>query len=116
MKKKPAIVMYQYKATVTRTVDGDTIIASTSLGFDVYKNVDIRLADINAPELSTPEGVKSAAYLKNLIEGKTIYFNSKKYDKYKRSIAEIFLDNIEGATSVNAMIVAAGMAVSKHYK
>lgn len=108
------IILYQYKGVVTRIKDGDTIRCMVSLGFDEYRELTIRLAKINSPEIKTPEGIASAAALSDLILGKTIYFNSKQYDTYGRSIAEIYL-NIKDAKSINTIMVESGHAVVKKY-
>lgn len=42
--------MYNYKATVERIVDGDTIDVVIDLGFKITTNQRIRLKDINTPE------------------------------------------------------------------
>ena len=45
--------MFEYNATVTRVVDGDTIDAMVDLGFSTFKKVRIRMHGINAPESRT---------------------------------------------------------------
>ena len=45
--------MFEYNATVTRVVDGDTIDAIVDLGFSTFKKVRIRMHGINAPESRT---------------------------------------------------------------
>jgi micrococcal nuclease len=42
---------YTYRATISRVVDGDTVIASLSLGLDVYHTVSLRLLGVDTPEL-----------------------------------------------------------------
>ncbi len=42
--------MYNYKAVVINVVDGDTIDAEVSLGFDVHMKMRLRLSGINTPE------------------------------------------------------------------
>lgn len=87
--------MYTYKAKVEKIVDGDTIDLIADLGFETYRKVRCRLARIDAAELSTAEGKKIKKELNNLIPVNTnVIFESKEYDKYKRSIAEIYLNNI----------------------
>ncbi len=54
--------MYQYKATVTKVLDADTIHARVDLGFDARLDMTLRLAHINAPEMSTPEGVAAKRF------------------------------------------------------
>lgn len=50
--------MYQYRAVIRSIHDGDTITVDIDLGFGVQlHDQKIRLYGINAPELSTAEGV-----------------------------------------------------------
>ena len=42
--------MIKYKAKLLRIVDGDTIDAEISVGFDIFVKKRIRLWGINAPE------------------------------------------------------------------
>lgn len=87
--------MYTYKAKVEKIVDRDTIDLIADLEFETYRKVRCRLARIDAAELSTAEGKKIKEELNNLIPVNTnVIFESKEYDKYKRSIAEIYLNNI----------------------
>ena len=45
--------MYEYNATVTHVVDGDTMDVTLDLGFDILYNNRIRLVGINTPESRT---------------------------------------------------------------
>tara|TARA_B100000902_G_scaffold399402_1_gene470071 strand:- start:2026 stop:2382 length:357 start_codon:yes stop_codon:yes gene_type:complete len=45
--------MYEYKATVTRVVDGDTIDVVIDLGFDISYSARVRFVGINTPESRT---------------------------------------------------------------
>ena len=47
------ISMYNYNATCTRVVDGDTVEAMIDLGFGVHVNKRIRVAGIDATESRT---------------------------------------------------------------
>jgi Kyanoviridae endonuclease len=42
--------MYEYKATLDRVVDGDTLDLIIDMGFKMTTNQRIRLANINTPE------------------------------------------------------------------
>ena len=42
--------MYEYKGTIRRVIDGDTLVIDVDLGFHVHTVVHVRLAGINAPE------------------------------------------------------------------
>ena len=55
--------MYEYYANLIDIHDGDTIHAEVLLGCDVRLRMTIRFAGINAPELSTPEGVTARQYV-----------------------------------------------------
>lgn len=50
---------FTYRATIDRWVDGDTVILAIDLGFSIWSHQIVRLLHINAPEMKTPEGVKS---------------------------------------------------------
>lgn len=111
------VQLYQYKAEVTKVIDGDTFISRVELGFDVMKNVTIRLAKINAPEMKGPDSIaasKAKDYLTRKLLGKTIYFSSKAYDKYHRSIAIVYLSATDTAT-VNNDLVRKGFAKYQSY-
>ena len=45
--------MYEYKATIRRVVDGDTVDVTLDLGFNILYNSRIRLHGIDAPESRT---------------------------------------------------------------
>jgi len=48
--------MYEYNATITRVVDGDTVDVDIDLGFDVWlKSQRIRLYGIDTPESRTSD-------------------------------------------------------------
>lgn len=56
--------MYDYRARITKVVDGDTVHVDWDLGRDIHVNDTIRLYGIDTPEMGTPEGVaaKEAVY------------------------------------------------------
>lgn len=54
-------VSYTYRGEITRVVDGDTLMLSIDLGLSVWQREQtFRLARIDAPELTTPEGQVAA--------------------------------------------------------
>ena len=79
--------MNEYSTYVTSVIDGDTFETSTQT---------IRLANINAPESDTPQGQRSADYLKMLIEEKRVTIKSVATDVYGRVVAHVWrnLDNL----------------------
>jgi micrococcal nuclease len=50
---------YEYNATVTEVVDGDTIVIDLDLGFDIkFTNQKVRLLGIDTPESRTSDKVE----------------------------------------------------------
>jgi micrococcal nuclease len=88
--------MFEYEAKILRVIDGDTVEAEVDLGFRVKMTMKLRLATINAPEISTAEGKKTKAVLVNAIEGKkvTILSLKDKQEKYGRYLAHIICDKV----------------------
>ena len=77
---------YTYDAVVRAVHDGDTLTLDVDLGFStwIHKRV-IRLFGIDAPELATPEGIVSQAFLRSLLPiGSPVVLESIKdrADKY----------------------------------
>ena len=67
---------YEYNATVTEVVDGDTIVIDIDLGFDVmFTNQKVRLLGIDTPESRTSDkvekvfGVASKDFVKKFVAG-----------------------------------------------
>lgn len=103
--------MYNYKATCTRVIDGDTIEVTIDLGFYVMIKETIRLKGIDTPEsrtrntLEKQAGLKVEQFLIDLIEGKTIYITTEKSnEKYGRYLADIYL-NFEDTKSINELLI-----------
>ena len=91
--------MNEYATYVTSVIDGDTF--STSIQ-------TIRLANINVPESSTPQGQKSANYLKMLVEGKRVVIKSVATDVYGRAVAHVW--QYSDGLYVNQIMVDSGHA------
>lgn len=94
-------LLYHYKATVNRVVDGDTINLTIDLGFSTFWKANCRLAGINTPELrSTDEAVKARANeAKQFTTDKLIpvlgkpvevLVKSTHLDKYGRPVVEVY--------------------------
>lgn len=56
-----------FRAKVVEVHDGDTATCDISTAFDQRKEQVIRIYGVNAPELSTPEGVAARDFLRSLI-------------------------------------------------
>ena len=95
-------------ATVTRVIDGDTIIIDTGQR--------VRYIGIDAPELHpSPEamGFESWQANRQLVEGKEVHLERgiSETDKYGRLLRYVYVDNI----LVNAELVSRGLAEARAY-
>ena len=75
--------MYEYKATINRVVDGDTVDVDIDLGFGVWlKDERVRIMGIDTPESRTRDktekkfGLAAKARLKSLL-GKTAVLKTR---------------------------------------
>lgn len=107
--------MYEYKATIRRWVDGDTVDVDIDLGFGlVFSNQRIRLYGIDAPEQRTRDlaekekGLAATAYVNEQAPvGSKVVIKTYKDDKYGRVLGEVFV----GETNLNALLTTEGHAV-----
>jgi len=89
---------YTYNAEVIRVVDGDTVIASVDVGFDMWKKCNIRLHGIDTPETRTRDlnekkaGNEAKDRLIELLEANDNKFvlDSVGLDKYGRSLGILY--------------------------
>lgn len=102
--------MYEYKGTVLRVVDGDTLDVELDLGLDIRVRTKIRLADVNTPELSTDLGKQVKAKLVEYFSDnpeivvRTIKDRREKYGRYLAKVTT------EDGTYLNEWLVQSGFA------
>lgn len=102
--------MYEYNATVTKVVDADTLHVVVDLGMDIFTKKTIRLAQIDAAERNTQEGMAAKAFVESLLPmGKQVLLRTikDKREKYGRYLAVVIVDG----ANLNAALVTAGHAV-----
>lgn len=104
--------MYEYKATIERTIDGDTFVCMIDLGFSVFKNAHIRLKDANAPEIrgaEREEGLKVKSYVEQLFlkHDNQVIIRTSYSRSFARWVGEIYLGEINLAEH----LVSEGYAV-----
>jgi endonuclease YncB( thermonuclease family) len=87
--------------TVVAVHDGDTITLKNESG-----QKKIRLAGIDAPELSQPYGTESRATLRESVLGKQVQVENTKEDKYGRVVGKLMVDEQD----INLKQVQSGMA------
>jgi len=112
--------MYEYKCTVLRVVDGDTIDVMVDLGFETWVKKRVRLFGIDCPETRTRDRKEKKAGLKakDFTEKMIVEFNnqcrikSKGIGKFGRIIGEVFFDkSSEEIYCLNDMLLDNGHAV-----
>ena len=118
--------MYNYKISVVKVVDGDTIDAEIDLGFDIKVKKRVRFMGINAPESRTKDleekarGLAAKDRVKQLLEGcDNIQLKSHGIGKFGRCLGEIMLDMVDGQEkltleSINELLIKEGHAVEYH--
>jgi len=111
--------LYHYKILeVVSVYDADSLTVQVSLGRHLRDRWTLRLARINAPEMRDPDPevrVKAYAardYLRGRLEaamstGSEVIIHSVKLEKYGRSLAELYIDDV----NINDELLEMGLAV-----
>lgn len=87
--------------TVTRVVDGDTLVVQLTSG-----GIRVRLYGIDAPEHNQRGGREAAIELDSLVRGQRIELEPVNQDRYNRMVARIRRGNLD----VNAEMIRRGDA------
>lgn len=112
--EEPSVDLSSLKAvTVKRVVDGDTFIYKEN-----GNNVRVRMIGIDTPEsvapeetgkTNTTEGKTVSDYIKDLLEGETVYleYDAGPTDKFDRELAYVYLSD---GTRIQDMLISMGYA------
>tara|TARA_B110000495_G_scaffold70097_1_gene59757 strand:- start:13957 stop:14406 length:450 start_codon:yes stop_codon:yes gene_type:complete len=116
--------MFEYKATVKRVIDGDTVDAVVDLGFKVAYSCRIRLAGIDTPESRTRDltekryGLGAKHRMQELLDGNAGKFVLKSHGvgKFGRCLGEMIVpveEVVAGITerTINNILMGEGHAV-----
>lgn len=96
---------WRVPAAVDRLVDGDTVRLALDLGWHIQLTDNVRIAHINAPELSTPAGLAARDYAATLLPaGAQVMFTSHSRDKYGRCLGDLQLP--DGRDFATEMLIA----------
>lgn len=93
---------YDLTAKVIYLKDGDSFVVLDKN----KKEIEVRLIDIDAPELHQAYGKKAKMHLSNLIKGKTVGIDFEEKDKYGRILGDVYLDSLY----INEEMIRAGYA------
>ena len=111
--------MYEYRAKVTRCVDGDTVDVNINVGFDILYSSRIRLFGIDTPESRTRDkvekkfGLLAKARLKLLLKKQIVLKTqiNKKGEDMKGKFGRILGDFMYRGTLVSRILCDEGHAV-----
>ena len=93
---------YDLTAKVIYLKDGDSFVVLD----EDKEEVEVRMIDIDAPELYQAHGKKAKQFLSKMIKGKRVGLDYDHKDKFGRILARAYLDTID----LNYAMVAAGYA------
>jgi endonuclease YncB( thermonuclease family) len=99
---RPAPVI---EARVTHVTDGDSLWVQPAAPAAA---IEVRLVDIDAPEICQPWGKESLEALRELVRGKTVQLQAVARDPYGRTLARVTADGVY----VNQRLVQEGHAWS----
>lgn len=103
--------MYEYAAIVRAVHDGDTITVDVDLGWNTWRHGEVlRLAGLDAPELTTLAGTEAHTYLAGLLPPgitATVRTSEDKREKYGRMLATVITVT---AGNVNDLLITSGHA------
>jgi len=104
---------YFYGITVDRVVDGDTLVVTFDLGFNLKMTDYVRLYDVDCPEIfhpHTPEGDIAKKFTQDWVAGgKKFFLDSRVYDareKYGRCLGDVYRD--DDPVTLNQALIASG--------
>lgn len=110
--------MFEYRATVLRIVDGDTVDVDIDLGFGIWlRNERVRIAGIDTPESRTKDQIEKIfglAAKKRLGEilGETAVLRTQKPGKSDEKFGRILGDFVLGNTVASKIMIEEGHAVA----
>ena len=105
--------MYEYRVSIDRVVDGDTVDCWIDLGYNLQIHKRIRFAGVNAPETRTrnkeekKRGLAAKKWLIDRLEDQDVEMKSYGSGKYGRILGELYIDDV----NINADMVEKGHAV-----
>lgn len=110
--------MNEYRATLSRVTDGDTVWLDVDLGFRAHQFLEFRLAHIDCKSIATPEGAAATQFVADwftetaglcIIQTSIGAKGADKQEKWGRWLAVIRAS--ADTPTLNDILVQRGMAV-----
>jgi micrococcal nuclease len=94
---------------VTKVFDGDSLLFQPAGG---GKPIELRLKDIDAPEICQPGGTEARDYLQEVVKDKVVRVDTGPADSFGRTLGVLTVDDM----NINQRLVAEGHAWSARVK
>ena len=89
--RRPAAPRYLFEAELLRVIDGDTVLLSVDVGFEVTKQQRVRLASVNTFSLDTQKGRAATRFVaEKLSFADRIVIHTRRADLHGRYLAHVF--------------------------
>jgi micrococcal nuclease len=97
---------YTYRAELVRIIDGDTFVARVDLGFRIRHDINVRIADVDTPELPSDRGRQATDFLRENMEGEHLLIQSRKDKRsFERWVCDVWVQNkVLGWVSIGDLI------------
>jgi len=102
------------RVELVRVVDGDTLRLNVEIAPGVWeRNRRCRLVNVDVPELSTAEGRKAAAAVRDFLQGKRLRVRIYGVDHYGRWLVRVDVRNAAGDVDLSAWILEQKLGVAR---
>lgn len=109
--------MWEYRARAVRVHDGDTLTVEVDLGFTARVEIDVRLADVWAPELGERGGLETRQHLHDLVASaagkwpltittERVRSDEREVRTFTRYVATVLAHGASGVLNVNDVVSA----------
>lgn len=79
-----------FKAHVDRVIDGDTVVVTIDLGFEVFAKRKVRFLNVDTPERGQKNHKEATDFTKRKIENKDIILQTYKDDAFGRYLGSVW--------------------------
>lgn len=87
--------MWEYRASVERVIDADTLEVQIDLGFHIYTVQHVRVLNLNCPEKNTEAGREAIAFAKMVFQDHSpeVIIRTEYDRSFARFLAHVMLSN-----------------------